>query len=321
MSGKKITIGLIGSGRMGSVHAQNTLKIPWAELKAVSDSDTKKAADLARECGAEAWDQERILKDDNIDAIIVATPTPFHAKTIIDAAGRGKHVCCEKPLCLNMEEAQQIEKSAALNKVQIGICFQKRFKWPETRIKKLLPMLGRPLAGRMTNINAEYSRSRDEWFGNFESCGGYTLDTMVHLFDVMRWYFGEVKSVQAEGLLLSPELPEPMDYTVVNLGFESGFFASAEGGWIRRGLPVDYTYLVGTEGTMCYDSETGIKVFTGKKNFEEKCTEHENGNLMLLRSFCKNLIEGNPVSPSLKDGIESLKIALAAIESIRSRKT
>ena len=169
----------------------------------------------------------------------------------------------------------KIEEVIKETRVKFGIGFQKRFSWPEKRIKELIPLLGEPKAGRIINVHASYSRNKENWFGNFEACGGYTLDAMIHFFDLLRWYFGKVKSVQAEGLLLSPNLPEPMDYTFANLNFESGFFASVEGGWIRRGVPINnYFYLVGTKGTL-YSDDSGVIIDPSEETtlFKERTKE------------------------------------------------
>ena len=112
-----------------------------------------------------------------------------------------------------------------------------------------------------------------------------------------------------------------MDYTFVNLNFENGFFGSAEGGWIRRGVPIgNYFYLVGTKGTIYCDDTGMIKVFTKEEKFEEKGENKEAPHFLAVKNFIQNLIEGKHIPPSLEDGIKSLKIALAAIESIQEKK-
>ncbi len=322
MGNKKIRAGIIGCGRRGIVHADSISKIQEAELLAVNDSDSDRARDLAKTHGAEVYnDAEKIINDPEIDTVVIATPTLFHARAIIDAAKLGKNIFCEKPLCRTIEEAVKIESAVKSSGVQFGMSFQRRYSWPEKRIKDLLPLLGEPKAARITNVNARYKRKKEEWTGNFETSGGYTLDTMVHLFDLMRWYLGEVKTVNAQGLLLSPELPEPMDYTFANLEFENGAFASAEGGWIRRGVNIDnYLYLVGTEGTIYCDDAGKIKVFSRDKDFEEEGDNVESPNILLMRNFVRGILEKKMFSPSFTDAMASFRIAAAAIESIRRKE-
>lgn len=307
---------------MGKIHADSISRIPEARLVAVRDIDLKSAEDMAQKYKAKVFqDEDKFIGHPDVDTVIIATPTPFHAQAIIKAAKIGKNIFCEKPLARTLEEGKEIIKTVEENKVKFGMGFMRRFSWPEKRIKELIPILGEPKAGRITNINSGYSRHNEEWFGDFNACGGYTLDTMVHFFDLFRWYFGEVKSVQAEGLLLSLTLPEPMDYTFANLRFVSGFIGSADGGWIRRGLPINnYFYLVGTKGTIYCDDSGVIKVFTKEKDFEEKGKNNESPYFTEMKTFIRDLIKGDTISPSLKDGIESLKIALSAIESIREKK-
>jgi len=323
----KVNIGIVGAGRMGKVHAESISKIPQAKLVAICDIELKKAEELARKYGAEAYqEEEKIINHPSIEVIIIATPLPFHAKTIIKAAEKGKNIFCEKPLARTMEEGEEIEKAVNKNKVKFGIGFQKRFSWPEKRIKELIPLLGEPKAARITNVNAHYSRQRGDWFADFELCGGYILDSMIHYFDLFRWYFGEVKSVYAQGLLLSQKLPEPMDYTFVNMDFVSGLIGLAEGGWIRRGLNIgSFLYFVGTEGTICYENyDETIKVFTKKDNYEEKGRNEEIPCFLEMKVFINKLISGEDIadniSASLKDGVEALRISLSAIESIQKKE-
>lgn len=125
--------------------------------------------------------------------------------------------------------------------------------------------------------------------------------------------------------MLDSKLAEPMDYASANLGFQSGLLGSANGGWIRRGIPIDnYFYLVGTEGTIYYDDFSKvIKVFTRKNNFEEaeqNKEEREEPYFVEMKAFVQSLLEERQVLPSVRDGMESLRIALAVIESSQKKK-
>ncbi|TKJ47690.1 hypothetical protein CEE34_02350 [Candidatus Aerophobetes bacterium Ae_b3a] len=324
--GQKINVGIIGSGRMGKIHAQSLSRIPEAKLIAVSDINLKVAKELGQKyCVQAVSDQNIILNHPEIDTVIIATPTPFHTQTIIKAAEKGKNILCEKPLARTIEEGEKVVKAVEESRVKFGVGFHRRFSWPEKRIKKLLPLLGNSKIGHIAYVNNQYSRKWGEWFADSEACGGFIVDTMIHLFDLFRWYFGEVIKVSGEGLLLDPKLAEPMDYAFANLGFQSGLLGLANGGWIRRGVPIDnYFYLVGTEGTIYYDDFSKvIKVFTRKNNFEEgeqNKEEREEPYFAEMKAFVQSLVEERQVLPSVRDGMESLKIALAVVESIQKKK-
>ncbi len=325
MSKKVINVGIIGSGRMGKGHAENLSVLPEVHLTAVSDINYSAAEELASKHGIKACkDEQTILKDSDVDAVIIATPTPFHSGTAIIAAKNGKSIFCEKPLAMTIEEGLAIKKAVEDNEVTFGIGFTKRYSWPETRIKELLPLLGEAKAGRVTNIFAQFSRHKGDWFTDFKRSGGYTIDSMVHFFDAVRWFFGEAKTVSGKGLLMSSDIPEPMDYTFANIEFTSGMVASLDGGWIRRGVSICSSYyLIGTEGTIYYDGkEDLLKVFVGNDYFEES-REKDGADPMYLEieTFIRCLINQKPFSPSVNDGIEALRMALGIVESIKTGKT
>lgn len=320
MKKRKVSVGIIGCGRMGSAHAYNITQIPETELTAVCDVDVSRAEKIGNDYCAEFYrDEDAILNNPHIDFVFVATPTPYHAHTVVKAAQKGKHIFCEKPLTLNLEEARAIEEAVTANGVRFGMNFMRRQSWLEKRIRELLPVLGEPKIGQAVNINAAYSRQKGDWFADPDACGGYTIDTMVHLLDIMRWWFGDAVSVCGNGLLLSSGLPEPMDYTVANITFENNFAVTVSGGWIRKGLSIDEAYyLVGTEGTICYDSlSKTLRVFSKDGDFEETGENTESPHLRLLQEFALSIIEDREFTPSLNDGIESLKMALAIVDSIK----
>ena len=322
---KEIKVGILGAGRMGKLHGELITKIPDVKLVGIFDTNLEKAQELAKQLDVRIYKtEEEIINDLDINTFIIATPTPFHYSSIIKIAERGGNIFCEKPLARTLREGEEIVKVVIKNKIKFGINFQRRFSWPEKRIKELISLLGEPKAGRIAYINAGYKRKKGDWFADFDKCGGFILDTMIHLFDLFRWYFGDVKSVFANGLLLSQSLSEPMDYAFVNLTFKNEFIGLVEGGWIRRGVGIGFTcYLIGTEGTIVYDEKDGkIKVFTKNKNFEELRKEEDFSPVFeSLKTFIKKLKNEDISFPSIEDGIDTLRIALSAIKSAQKGET
>ena len=148
MSVSPVGVGVIGTGSIGRLHAHNlATRVVGGRLIAVHDADDHRAARLAGELGTDVCPSaEALIAHPNVDAVIVATPTPTHAALTVAAIEAGKHVFCEKPLAQSAAQADEVITAAerAGGHVQVG--FQRRFDPDYTRVIELLDAgeLGRP---------------------------------------------------------------------------------------------------------------------------------------------------------------------------------
>ncbi len=130
MKNGKVSLGLIGAGRAGMIHARNfRAAVPNAALTAVADpcKENVQAAlqELEIEKGYE--DYRELLKDEEIDAVIIVTPTKYHCEIAVEAARAGKHILCEKPMAMTVEECEIMEEAAARYHVKLQVAFMRRF--------------------------------------------------------------------------------------------------------------------------------------------------------------------------------------------------
>ena len=126
----KIGVALIGSGRAGMIHAHNFRgSVPGAVIAAVCDPVVEAAKAAAEELELDNYytDYKDVLALDNIDAVIVATPTKYHCEIVCAAAKAGKHILCEKPMAMSVEECDIMDKTAKENGVTLQIAFMRRF--------------------------------------------------------------------------------------------------------------------------------------------------------------------------------------------------
>jgi len=108
---KKVNIGIVGVGRIGQRHAENLFtRIPNARLVALADVDKKRAQEVAQKCGGIRWydDYKRMLREEDVEAVFICASTNLHRDIIITAAEKGKHIFCEKPVALTLEETDEI---------------------------------------------------------------------------------------------------------------------------------------------------------------------------------------------------------------------
>jgi len=223
----RLNVGVIGLGRLGRVYAEDLARyVSNASLVAVADNRADVAASFAQEYGVPKWYacHRDLLNDEDVAAVAVITPTSTHKEVVIEAAGRGKAIFCEKPISLSIADATEmldaVEHSGAF--FQMG--FQRRFDtgYIEAKHKIDAGVIGTPVLIALI--------SRDPFAPPLEFCapkasGGLILDMGIHDFDLARMFVGEVKTVYATGGALAyPEMKSvgDIDNAVVNLTFENG---------------------------------------------------------------------------------------------------
>jgi len=222
---RKIKIAVIGTGRMGSVHVRNLVNhVPEADVVAICDLRLEVAQALADELGITrvVKDYHELLADPQIEAVLIATSTDTHAMIIRDAALAGKHILCEKPIALDLEQIDSALVAVAKAGVKLQIGFNRRFDKSFQRVHEIVAAgeLGRPCILSITN--------RDPLPPSLEFArvsGGMFLDMSIHDFDMARFQVGDVEEVYAMGkVLIQPELEElgDVDISIVTLKFKNG---------------------------------------------------------------------------------------------------
>ncbi len=110
-----LRFGILGAGRIGKVHARTIAASGKAKVAYLADAMPKAAADLAAEVGAQVASVEDIIKAKDVDAILIATPTPFHAEQIEAGSNAGKAILCEKPVSLSVARIEECLKTVEKN--------------------------------------------------------------------------------------------------------------------------------------------------------------------------------------------------------------
>ena len=132
---------LIGCGRAGMIHARNYKnKIPGAAITAVVDTLPEAAQAAAKELQIRRryTDYRQILGDDAVNAVIVVAPTDLHRDIVVDCANAGKHVFCEKPMAMTVEECDEMIAACRANGVKLQIGFMRRFDASFREAKRLV---------------------------------------------------------------------------------------------------------------------------------------------------------------------------------------
>ncbi len=222
---QKLNIGVIGTGRMGSVHARNLVRhIPAANVAAVCDIRLEVARAVAEELGIDrvTADYRDLLTDKGIEAVLIASNTDTHAFMIRDAARAGKHIFSEKPLALDLPSIDDSLAAVERAGVKLQVGFNRRFDQSFRRVREIVASgaIGRPCILHITNRDPEPPAP-----GYAATSGGMFLDMSIHDFDMARYQIGEVEEVYAmASVLVAPELREvgDVDTDIVSLRFVNG---------------------------------------------------------------------------------------------------
>ncbi len=224
---KQITVGIIGAGRIGKVHAQSiALNIPGAKIKTIADvymNDT--IQDWAEALGIEntTKDYMDILNDKDIEVVLICSSTNTHAQFTMEAARAGKNIFCEKPLDPSIEKIKETLKVIEETGVKFQIGFNRRFDHNFKAVKQAVldDKIGEPHIIRITSRDPEPPNPE-----YVKVSGGMFMDMTIHDFDMARFLSGsEVEEVYVQGaVLVDPEIGKAgdIDTAVITLKFKSG---------------------------------------------------------------------------------------------------
>ncbi|MGE5574122.1 MAG: Gfo/Idh/MocA family oxidoreductase [Bacteroidota bacterium] len=328
---REVRFCVIGVGRAGMVHARNLKAgIRGARLVAVADVDPASAARAAQELELERvhTDYTEAVSDETVDAVCVASPVFTHAQVAVAAAEAGKHVFCEKPMALTLDEADSMIDAARRAGVKLQIGFMRRFDAGFREAKRLID------EGEIGDVILVRSVGRGpglpgDWYLSFERSNGLLAEVNSHDFDTVRWLGrGELSRVYAEaGAFARRDLAEKhpgfFDSAVVNIRLANGVMGVVEGT-----CPDNYGYdaraeILGTRGVLLVGQiEESSSVVCRKdgcvrpvipswqRRFREAYIDE-------MRHFVECILNGAEPVVSGLDGKKALEGVLAANRSLR----
>ena len=261
---KKVKVCLIGCGRAGMIHAKNYCgNVENGQIIALCDpfEQSLKAAAEQIDVPYTYSDYKEVMKNPEIDAVIVVTPTGLHKEIVLAAAAAGKHIFCEKPMADTREECDEMIEACEKAGVKLQIGFMRRFDKSFRRAKEMVET-GAIGAVTMVKSNTYGPSQPQEWMYDVYKSMGPIAEVNSHDFDTVRWYAGsEVKSVYAIGHnFRSPEkaaeYPDWFDTCSTTLEFENGII-----GVVTGAQYVQYGYdsraeILGTTGIVKTGTQT-----------------------------------------------------------------
>ena len=320
----KPRIGLLGVGRIGIMHAR--ILAPKVESLVVADVVPERARQAADELGARVRSVEDFFDSDDLDGVVLATPTDAHARHIEAAVRLGVPIFCEKPVALDIASTERANAAAKSAGVPVHIGFQRRFDAAYAAARERLA------AGKIGELRRVHMHTLDQAPAAREflaASGGIFTDCLIHDFDALRWVTGrEVEEVFAFGTDLG--LPDFADFsdvceTVLALRLTGGALATAHSSRFN-GAGYDVRMEVhGTEGTDVVGMderlpvrslEPGVAYPSGEPWVDfiarfADCYERE------LEAFLDVVAGKGEVPSTMDDAVASLRVAEACAASCR----
>jgi myo-inositol 2-dehydrogenase / D-chiro-inositol 1-dehydrogenase len=317
----KIKIGIIGAGYIGGLHAMVLGRDERVHLAAVHDIDPENAERLSRSVGARVVPSalEVIAA---CDGVYITTPNTRHTELAIAAAGAGRHVFCEKPMATNLNDARAVLDAAGQSAAVFQVGHNRRFAPVYAALKRLVTESNIPHSAHVKMNRGELINP--EWVSNPALTGGFLYETTIHMFDMMRFLFGEVRELAAYGS--QHEYPETDDFSVL-FDFASGMHATlssaADASWLFPFERVEVFCHQQTITTREMESLTVSEGLSGKftaHSMHQLSKEEKWGYAQEDRAFIDSIASRMPAQVSALDGFKSVELVDACYKAVRTRE-
>lgn len=333
----KLKVAVIGCGSIAKYrHIPEYAANPHVELVAFCDFSKPPADHYAEKYGAKSYtDYRELLKNEDIDAVSVCTQNVDHAIVSIEAANAGKHVLCEKPMATSMEEAKAMIEAAKNNGVYLMIGHNQRLMPPHIKAKQLLQEggLGKVLTFRTTfghgGPEAWSIQGEDTWFFKKDKAFvGAMGDLGIHKTDLIRWLLNdEVTEVGAFVETLDKDCDVDDNATCL-IRMKSGAIGTLATSWTNYKGEDNSTVFYCENGVLEIQDRGDVQVVVRLRDGAVEqykvgaiATNQEGGQVSsgVIDSFIDCILTNTPPSISGEEGMKSLNVVLAALESADKR--
>jgi len=331
---RNVKVCLVGAGRAGRIHANNLSRsVSKAILNVVVDPNVDAAQEISSKTGADYFPSlEEAIKGKDFDAVVITTPTYIHAESTEIAASAGKHVFCEKPMALSLEEAETMISTCRDHNVKLQIGFMRRFDEDFLKAKKMIcdGVIGKIMIIKSTGRGPGLP---PKWACEPKTSLGMLAEVNSHDFDSVRWIAeSEFSRVYAEAdtfkcFDLKKDFPDFYDNSTVSLRLMNGVLALIDGS-----CPVDYGYdarmeILGTKGVILIGQlqYRAISVCTKEQGvvsstFASWRDRFRDAYVREIQHFIDCVLNDKEPVVTGEDGKKAVEIAIAATKSILDKE-
>lgn len=344
---KKVKIGLIGLGFMGTTHYRIYNSLSNAQVVAVADiNPDRRRGDISTVWGnignfdnSVPFDFSQIdtycsgmemIQKAEVDMIDICVPTPWHKEFIVAALAAGRHVFSEKPLCRDLQQMQEIVAAVEASDkfFNVGLCIR---AWPEYRHAYEMYQAGKfgqlqCATFRRISPTTDGGGAWENWFSKYELCGGALLDMHMHDADLVRYFFGRPKAVTAFGAKgLRSDCS--VDHVVANYDYTDGTLVNAEGGWgFEKTVPFEMSFIIQCEKATIQLNSAGYKIHWQDGTIESPAVSDTalptgwHQELAYFVTCVQNNVKPDKYQ-NLPEVVDSFKLVMAEQQSIDEKRT
>jgi myo-inositol 2-dehydrogenase/D-chiro-inositol 1-dehydrogenase len=323
-----VRFGLLGAGRIGKVHAKAVSGDPQARLVAVADAFPAAAQAIADSYGCSVRTIEAIEAADDIDAVVICTPTDTHADLIERFARAGKAIFCEKPIDLDVARVRACMKTVEETGGKLMVGFNRRFDPHFMAVRQAID------DGRIGEVEMVTIISRDPGappVDYIKRSGGIFRDMTIHDFDMARFLLGEEPTIVTAhaAVLVDPEIGTAGDYDSVSVILET---ATGKQAIISNSRRATYGYdqrieVHGSKGVVSAENQRAVSIeianadgYTRPPLHDFFMTRYTQAYANEIASFIAAIKTGAPITPSGQDGLAALALADAALRSVAEKR-
>ena len=322
---QKIKIGMAGCGLIGKYHyVPGIRKSQYAELIGVVASKEANARKFAQEMNIPKWysDYKSMLKDPDIDAVIIGTPNYLHYQQVISAAKANKHILCEKPMTTDMKKAYQMVEVCEKFGVKFMVAHHLRYKVCNQKVKQILE---NNKLGKISTVRIQWSFNLKNWkkdkswrINKKLSGGGQVMNVNSHCVDLLIYFFGPVKKVSA--FMREDMYKEVEDVSMIMIEFKNGILAVAQGSYSEEGTKNNLE-IFGNKSSLIVENACSVdnngllrkipdnKVYKFKTDISPYTTEIDHFSLAVCKGF--HLISSG------RNALETMRVLMSAYKSAK----
>lgn len=315
----KVRVGILGCGGIARFHASHLEKMDDVAVVATCDIIPDRAHDLAQRFGANAYTcHHDMYEQENLDAVFICIPPDQHTDTETAAVERGFHIFVQKPMALSMEKAHEVADAIEKAGVVSAVGFQDRYLDISDRLREFLKdrQVGLFTGAWVGGIPGV------PWWPIKAQSGGQIVEQTIHLYDMARMYFGEVKTIYCaagKGIVQGVANYDVEDYSSVTMSFENGIVGTiVTGDYLTEAAPRNGLDIYTPDARIEYELRTAVRYYTRSRMWEEKRVEDQ--GFACDRAFIDAVKAKDPslVRSPYKDALRSLAVTLAANKSMET---